>query len=144
MTAQLKDVVSGGVAEDGSKLWLNLRLETETGEVIDPAFEADPLVTSKLIQAVLSLHGTMRQRLNAAAGGDENALNTSPPVVFRVVGGATGHGETVAGQIDVALVLKAKDAGELVFAMSPDLARELGERLIGASSDVPTVSVDSN
>ena len=140
MTAQLKDVVSGGVAENGSKLWLTLRLETEAGGVIDPMFEADPLAASKLIQAVLSLHGTMRQRLTAAAGGNENALNASPPVVFRIVGGATGHGETGEGQLDVALVLKVKDAGDFVFAMVPDMARELGERLMGASRDVPTTS----
>ena len=138
MTAQLKDVVSGGVAEDGSKLWLSLRLETETGGVVDPEFEADPLVTSKLIQAVLSLHGTMRQRLAAAAGGDENALNMAAPVNFQVVGGATGHGKTVEDGWQVAMVLKIKGAGDFVFAMSPDMAREMGELLAGASRNVPT------
>ena len=144
MTAQLKDVVSGGVAEDGRKLWLSLRLETETGGVVDPAFEADPLVASKLIQAVLSLHGTMRQRLSATSGGDENALDMAPPVNFQVVGGATGHGQTDGGRWQVAMILKLKDAGDFVFAMSPDMARELGEQLTGASRNVPTIGDQAN
>jgi len=42
------------------------------------------------------------------------------------------------------LVLKVKDAGDFVFAMVPDMARELGERLMGASRDVPTTSHRAN
>ena len=48
---------------------------------------------------------------------------------FQVVGGATGHGQTGdGGQWQVAMILKLKDAGDFVFAMSPDMARELGEQ----------------
>ena len=59
---------------------------------------------------------------------------------FQVVGGATGHGETVEDGWQVAMVLKIKGAGDFVFAMSPDMAREMGELLTGASRNVPSNS----
>ena len=52
MTAQLKDVVSGGVAEDGRKLWLRLRFgDRDRKTSLTPGLKAQiPLVASKLIR----------------------------------------------------------------------------------------------
>ena len=43
LVAQLRDVLSAGVANDGSRLTINLRLETEPGSLVETGFEAGPL-----------------------------------------------------------------------------------------------------
>ena len=84
MVAQLRDVLSAGVANDGSRLTINLRLETEPGSLVETGFEAGPLAASVLTQALLTMYVSMREKLAAAAGDNERARALAPAMAVKV------------------------------------------------------------
>ncbi len=138
LVAQLRDVLSAGVANDGSRLTINLRLETEPGSLVETGFEAGPLAASVLTQALLTMYVSMREKLAAAAGDNERARALAPAVAVKVASFEIDRGESDDGRWEIALTLKLQKGGELVLGLPPTLARDLCASLASTNRQVPS------
>jgi hypothetical protein len=137
LVAQLRDVLSTGVANDGSRLTISLRLETEPGSLVETGFEAGPLAASVLTRALLTMYASMHEKL-AAATGNDSALSMAPSVIVKVSSFGIYNGESDDGRREIALTLKLQTGGELVLGLPPTLARELGAKLTSTSRRTPS------
>ena len=124
--------MSTGIANDGSRLTISLRLETEPGLLVEAVFEAGPVAASVLTHALLTMYATMHEKL-AAAAGDDRAQSMAPPAAVKVSSFGIHHGASDDGRRTIALTLKLQQGGELVLGLPPALARDLGAKLTSTS-----------